>query len=115
MKPFAGSHIGSNISKELNAIAKRGDIPQIKIHLFVDDKNIEGERDADCDSGKCYVHSLQRIIEESLKFQTDSSCCKTKHFNYSGLAQQKLKSSSQVLNSPNHQLVQDVSTRWNST
>ncbi|KAF2897480.1 hypothetical protein ILUMI_08695 [Ignelater luminosus] len=37
------------------------------------------------------------------------------HFNYSGVAQQKLKSIRQELNWPNHQLVQDVITRWNST
>ncbi|GBP20532.1 Zinc finger BED domain-containing protein 4 [Eumeta japonica] len=32
-----------------------------------------------------------------------------------GLAEQKLKSIQQELNLPNQQLVQDVSTRWNST
>jgi len=124
MKPFAGSHTGTNIAKELNAIAERWNIPQSKIHLLVHDSGanmIKGVRDAEYDSGKCFIHSLQRVIEKSLKSQTKipqmvaAARRIITHFNHSGIAQQQLKSIRQELNLPNHQLVQDVSTRWNST
>ncbi|KAF2897618.1 hypothetical protein ILUMI_08558 [Ignelater luminosus] len=124
MKSFPGSHSGINIAKELNAITERWNIPQSKIHLLVHDSGsnmIKGVRDAGYDSGRCFIHSLQRAIEESLKSQPEVQQMIAAarriviHFNHSGLAEQKLKSIQQELNLPNHQLVQDVSTRWNST
>jgi len=124
MKPFAGSHTGTNIAKELNNIAERWNIPQSKIHLLVHNSGanmIKDVRDAEYDSGKCFIHSLQRAIEESLKSQTEipqmvaAARRIITHFNHSGIAQQQLKSIRQELNLPNHQLVQNVSTRWNST
>lgn len=82
---------------------------------------ITGVRDAGYDSGRCFIHSLQRAIEESLKSQKEvlqmvaAARRIVTHFNHSSLAEQKLKSIQQELKLPNHQLVQDVSTRWNST
>lgn len=82
---------------------------------------IKGVRDAGYDSGRCFIHSLQRAIEESLKSQKEvlqmvaAARRIVTHFNHSSLAEQKLKSIQQELKLPNHQLVQDVSTRWNST
>ncbi|XP_054744485.1 zinc finger BED domain-containing protein 4-like [Anastrepha obliqua] len=124
MKSFPGSHSGINIAKELNAIIERWNIPQSKIHLLVHDSGsnmIKGVQDSGYDSGRCFIHSLQRAIEESLKSQPEvlQMIAATRrivtHFNHSGLAEQKLKSIQQELNLPNHQLVQDVRTRWNST
>lgn len=124
MKSFPGSHSGINIAKELNTITERWNFPQSKIHLLVHDSGsnmIKGVRDAGYDSGRCFIHSLQRAIEESLKSQPEilqmiaTARRIVTHFNHSGLAEQKLKSIQQELNLPNHQLVQDVSTRWNST
>ncbi|XP_023223466.1 zinc finger BED domain-containing protein 4-like [Centruroides sculpturatus] len=124
MKPFSGSHTGTNIAKELNAIAERWNIPHSKIHLLVHDSGanmIKGVRDAEYDSANCFIHSLQRAVKESLKSQTEITQMVVAarrivtHFNHSGIAQEKLKCIRQELNLPNHQLVQDVSTRWNST
>lgn len=124
MKSFPGSHSGINIAKELNAITERWNIPQSKLHLLVHDSGsnmIKGVRDAGYDSGRCFIHSLQRAIDHSLKSQPEvqqmiaAARRIVTHFNHSGLAEQKLKSIQQELNLPNHQLVQDVSTRWNST
>lgn len=124
MKPFSGSHTGENIGKELNVIAERWDIPQSKIHLLVHDSGanmIKGVRVAEYDSAKCFIHSLQRAVNESLKSQSEvletvaAARRIVTHFNHSGVAQQKLKAIRQELNLPDHQLVQDVSTRWNST
>lgn len=124
MKPFEGSHTGTNIAKELNHIAEKWNIPHNKMHLIVHDSGanmIKGVRDAEYESAKCFIHSLQRAVEESLKsqmeiIQTIAAARRiVTHFNHSGIAQEKLKLIRQELNLPNHQLVQDVSTRWNST
>ncbi|GBP34206.1 Zinc finger BED domain-containing protein 4 [Eumeta japonica] len=124
MKPFPSSHSGTNIAKKLNAITERWNTPKSKVHLLVHDSGaymIKGARDAGYDSGRCFIHSLQRAKEESLKSQPEvlqmiaAARRILTHFNYSGLAEQKLKSIQQELNLPNHQLGQDVSTRWNST
>ncbi|CAG9789608.1 unnamed protein product [Diatraea saccharalis] len=124
IKPFSGPHTGENIAKELNAIAEVWDIPKKKIHLVVHDSGanmIKGVRAAQYDSAKCFIHSLQRSVEESIKSQEE--VCEmvaaarriVTHFNHSGTAQQKLKSIRQELNLPDHQLLQDIITRWNST
>ncbi|CAG5034776.1 unnamed protein product [Parnassius apollo] len=124
MKSFPGSHSGINIAKERNAITERWNIPQSKLHLLVHDSGsnmIKGVRDAGYDSGSCFIHSLQRAIDHSLQSQPEvqqmivAARRIVTHFNHSDLAEQKLKSIQQELNLPNHQLVQDVSTRWNST
>lgn len=70
MKPFVDSHTGTNILKEPNAIAERCNISHIKIHLVVHDSvaNVsEGVQDAENYSVKCFIHSLYRFVEESLK------------------------------------------------
>ncbi|GBP64668.1 Zinc finger BED domain-containing protein 4 [Eumeta japonica] len=76
---------------------------------------------AEYDSTRCFIHLLQRVITESLKCQPDlmemlaASRRIVTHFNHSALAQEKLKAIQKELNLPEHQLVQYVSTRWNST
>lgn len=73
-------------------------------------------------AGALFIHYNELFgMEESLKSQPEvaqmvaASRRIVTHFNHSGLAEQKLKSIQQELNLPNRQLVQDVSTRWNST
>lgn len=124
IKPFSGSHTGENIANELKVIAARWNIPLNKIHVVVHDSGanmVKGVRVAEYDSARCFIHSLQRVITESLKCQPDlmemlaASRRIVTHFNHSGLAQEKLKAIQKELKLPEHQLVQDVSTRWNST
>ncbi|XP_069963284.1 zinc finger BED domain-containing protein 4-like [Bactrocera oleae] len=124
IKPFSGSHTGENIAMELNNIANRWDIEHTKIHLFIHDSGaniVKGVRLAKYDSARCFLHTLQRAINESLKIQTEVTATiaagrrLVTHFNHSGLAQEKLLRIQKELSLPEHQLVQDVSTRWNST
>lgn len=59
MKSFPGSHSGTNIAKELEAITERWNIPKSKIHLLVHDSGaikIKGVRDARYDTGRCFIH-----------------------------------------------------------
>lgn len=121
MKSFSGSHTGENIANELNIIAARWNIPLNKIHIIVHDNMVKGVQVAEYDSARCFIHSLQRVIAESLKTQPDlvemlnASRRIITHFNHSGLAQEKLKAIQTELKLPEHQLVQDISTRRNST
>ena len=124
MKPFSGSHTGENISMELNTVANRWDIEHTKIHLLIHDSGanmVKGVRLAKYDSARCFIHTLQRAINESLKVQTEVTAMiaagrrLVTHFNHSGLAQEKLLMIQKELSLPQHQLVQDISTRWNST
>ncbi|XP_065684334.1 zinc finger BED domain-containing protein 4-like [Hydra vulgaris] len=92
MKPFSGSHTGTNIAKELNTIAERWGISHSKIHFLVHDSG---------------ANMIKGIIATARRIVTD--------FNHSCIAQEKLKSIRQELKLPEHQLTQDVSTRWNST
>ncbi|KAF2883571.1 hypothetical protein ILUMI_22635 [Ignelater luminosus] len=124
MKPFSGSHTGENIAKELNIVANHWDIKHTKIHVLIHDSGantVKGVRLAEYDSAKCFIHTLQRAINESLKVQAEVTTMiatgrrLVTHFNHSGLAQEKLLRIQKELNLPEHQLVQDISTRWNST
>lgn len=124
MKPFSGSHTGENIANELNSIASRWDIEQSKIHVIVHDSGanmVKGVRMAEYNSARCFIHSLQRVVLESLKVQPEVMDLIAKgrrivtHFNHSGLAKEKLLALQKELCLPEHQLVQDINTRWNST
>lgn len=124
MKPFSGSHTGENIANELNAIAARWDIEKDKIHLLIHDSGanmVKGARVGEYHSARCFIHSLQRVIDKSMKVQAElleviaTGRRLVTHFNHSGLAQEKLLAIQKELNLPQHQLVQDINTRWNST
>ncbi|XP_018574457.1 zinc finger BED domain-containing protein 4-like [Anoplophora glabripennis] len=124
MKPFLGSHTGENIANEFNAIAARWDIEQSKVHVLVHDSGanmVKGVRMAEYNSARCFIHSFQRVVTESLKIQSEVMDMIAKgrrlvtHFNHSGLAQEKLLVIQKELSLPEHQLVQDINTRWNST
>lgn len=124
IKPFLGSHTGENIAKELNAIVARWDIDQRKIHLLIHDSGanmVKGIKVAEYGSARCFIHSLQRIVTKSLKIQTQvedmiaAGRRLVTHFNHSGPAREKLLEIQKELSLPQHQLVQDIDTRWNST
>lgn len=82
---------------------------------------VKGARVAEHDSGRCFIHSLQRVIHASMKVQAEvldmisTGRRIVTHFNHSGVAQEKMLAIQKELNLPQHQLVQDITTRWNST
>lgn len=69
----------------------------------------------------CFAHTLQLCIHDSLLSQqsvSDLIALSRKtvgHFKHSSSAQSRLSALQQELGLPNHHLIQDVSTRWNST
>ncbi|GBP75483.1 Zinc finger BED domain-containing protein 4 [Eumeta japonica] len=122
-KHTAGSHTGENIAKELNAIAARWDIEKNKIQLRIHDSGVnivKGARVVEYNFARCSIHSLQRVLNESIKAQVEvldmiaTGRHLVIHFNHSDLAQEKLLVIPKELNLPQNQLVQDINTRGNS-
>ncbi|XP_051976953.1 zinc finger BED domain-containing protein 4-like [Xyrauchen texanus] len=65
-------------------------------------------------------HTLQLIVNNSLKETSigkalGAARSLVEHFRRSELANTKLKEKQQQMNTPEHKLIQDVTTRWNST
>lgn len=65
-------------------------------------------------------HTLQLVINAALKDKNieravGAARCLVEHFKKSELACSKLKEKQKQMDTPEHKLVQDVSTRWNST
>lgn len=65
-------------------------------------------------------HTLNLVVQSTLKNKTIASCvgsarCLVEHFKKSELACTKLKEKQQQMGQPPLMLIQDVSTRWNST
>jgi len=69
----------------------------------------------------CFIHTLQLVIHDCIFKNRDfveilGKCRKiVGHFSHSSLACSKLKNIQENLKLPIHKLIQDVTTRWNST
>lgn len=124
IKHFKGQHTAHNIAIVLQEIASIWNIQLAKIHVVIHDNGrniVKAVSNAGLASVRCFIHTLQLIIADCLKAQPDVNQMITTgkrivtHFNHSGIAQEKLKLFQKELDLPEHELVQDVSTRWNST
>lgn len=122
MKHFTGSHSGDHIRSVLEELASKWDIAS-HIHLIMRDNGpnmVKAVNESPFVGKGCFIHTLQLAIKASLHVEnvSDALTCARKivtHFNHSSTAQEKLKTIQKELNLPEHQLVQDVTTRWNST
>lgn len=121
---FDGRHTALNIADALQDIIKVWDIPVNKCHLVLRD-NAANMRKAMLEAGipsvGCFAHTLQLCIHDSLLSQQSVSEMLTLarktvgHFKHSSSAKSRLSVLQQELGLPNHQLIQDVVTRWNSS
>ncbi|GBP72538.1 Zinc finger BED domain-containing protein 4 [Eumeta japonica] len=111
VKPLSGTNTGENIAKELNAVADCWDIERAKIHLVIYDSRNNAVKDvriAEDDSIRCFIHTLQKAIAESLKVQPEVTTMIAggrrliMHFNQSGLAREKLLAIQKDLNLIEH-------------
>ena len=74
----------------------------------------------DWDDLSCFCHTLQLCIKPSLELPSVSklvSKCRklVGHFKHSTTITAEMGKRQKMLNVPEHQLIQDVPTRWNST
>lgn len=121
---FEGSHTGMSIAEKILKLLNTWHISKENIHLMIRDSGanmIRGCKDADISSASCFIHTLQLVILDSIKTQraiSDMIAVAKRiatHFNHSSLACDKLKKIQEEYNLPQKKVVQDVSTRWNST
>ncbi|XP_053268172.1 tRNA (cytosine(38)-C(5))-methyltransferase isoform X1 [Pleuronectes platessa] len=125
--PLQDRHTGSNIAEWLEEVVARFEIPPSNIIAVVHDNgaNVVAaarilEEKNGWSSVRCTGHTLQLVINAALKHPSiekavGAARCLVEHFKKSELASGKLRAKQQQMATPEHSLVQDVSTRWNST
>ena len=122
--PFHGSHTSARISEVIENIISDFEIPSFKVHVIVRDNGanmVKGIADTGYSGLSCFLHTLQLVIHDILFEQRMVKEVITiakkivGHFNHSSLACGKLLELQKQHELPQHKLVQDVSTRWNST
>ena len=119
-------HTGQHLSAGLNTALDNFDIPKSKIQAIVTDggMNIISATCIAClNRQPCFIHGLQRTIETKFFSQTSIKNIIAKnrkictHFNHSALATNNLFSIQRENTRQGEiplQIIQDVSTRWNS-
>lgn len=122
--PFSGSHTAGRIAEIIADVLQDFEIPPYKVHTFVRDNGanmVKGITETGYSAVPCFLHTLQLVIHDILFEQRIikdiiSNCKKiVGHFSHSSLACSKLAELQKQHELPEHKLVQDVTTRWNST
>ncbi|XP_053324528.1 E3 SUMO-protein ligase ZBED1-like [Spea bombifrons] len=125
--PLEDRHTAANIAEWIEEVAAKFEIPDKKIIAIVHDGSANIVAAVNILEDKhgwasicCTGHTLQLVINASLKhsgIQRAVSAARglVEHFKKSELASNKLKEKQRQMGTPEHKLLQDVSTRWNST
>ncbi|XP_032446924.1 zinc finger BED domain-containing protein 1-like [Xiphophorus hellerii] len=126
--PLEERHTAANIAEWLEEVIAKFDVPPEKVRAVIHDNGanivaavkILAEKHKWA-SVRCAGHTLNLVVQNALKSnQSISKCvaaarCLVEHFKKSELACTKLKDKQQQMGTASHMLIQDVSTRWNST
>ena len=116
-------HTGINISERLLGAAKEWGITDEHVSGLVRDNAANAVLGADLTGWPhfgCAAHTLQLSVNGGLAHPTTDKAIATarklvSHFKHSVVATTALKEKQEQLNIKQHHLIQDVSTRWNST
>lgn len=121
---FPGSHTGENVSKMLSTLSDEWNVTN-KIYLVIRDSGsniIKAVNDLNLESESCFLHNLHLIVSDALNSQRavkDIIAIGRRivgHFNHSSLACSRFKDiQEKQLHLQYKKVVQDISTRWNST
>ena len=121
---FDGQHTGARLAAALLDMLRRWNIDKERIHLVLSDGGanmVKAMKDADLPHTSCFAHSLQLALNDAILSQSSVAELLTLsrklvgHFRHSSSATSRLHTIQEELGVPNHQLHQDVVTRWNST
>lgn len=126
--PLEERHTAANIAEWIEEVIAKFSIPLEKIKAIVHDNGdnviaaakILHEKHGWA-SVKCAGHTLNLVVQNSLKSQQAVSKCVAaarglvEHFNKSELACSKLSVKQKQMGTKENMLMQDVCTRWNST
>ncbi|KAL3980064.1 doublesex- and mab-3-related transcription factor 3 [Sarotherodon galilaeus] len=125
--PLEERHTGANIVTWMEEVLTKFDILPAKIKAVVHDSGsnmVAAMRPLEEKYGwasiRCAGHTLQLIVNTALKETTISRALGAarqlvEHFKRSELASTRLKMKQEQMNVKKNTLIQDVSTRWNST
>ncbi|XP_034147378.1 zinc finger BED domain-containing protein 4-like [Esox lucius] len=125
--PLEERHTGVNIATWLEEVVTKFNISLDSIKAVVHDNgsNVVAALKLLAEkhnwvSVRCTGHTLQLVVNHSLKETSISKALGAartlvEHFRRSELANTKLKEKQQQMNTPEHKLIQDVATQWNST
>lgn len=116
-------HTALNIAERLQDCISEWNIDKERVSAIVHDNasNITlAVQNLGWQSVPCFAYTLQLAVNNGLKVsqinRLASVARKTVgHFKHSSLAMTALKEKQQQLSIPQHHLIQDVATRWNST
>ena len=120
---FDESHTADNIAASILSHVQSWEIEPKLVCVLRDNaaNMIAGMRVANIPSLPCLAHTLQLIIKDGVLLQPVVqqllSCARTivGHYHRSNVAFQTFKNIQQQLGLPDHCLIQDVTTRWNSS
>ena len=113
----SNAHTAENLAAELMSITDKWEIC-----VLTDNASniVAGVRLNGWKHLPCFAHTLNLIVQDSLKADTqlaeiEKKCCKiVSYFHRSSKASDKLVSIQTRLKMDNHKLILDVETRWNS-
>lgn len=121
---FPESHTAENISEVFKEMMTNWNVSK-KFHILLRDNApnmVKATTDANLPSASCFIHTLQLVVNSSIDSQrvVNDIIAKSRkivtHFSHSPLACSKLKTIQvEELHTTEKKLIQDVSTRWNST
>ena len=120
---FDESHTGNNISGAILSHVRQWDIEDKIVCVLRDNASnmVAAMNSANLKSLPCLAHSLQLIIKDGVLMQPAVQKLLTTarslvgHYHRSNSSFQNFKKIQSQLNLPDHVLIQDVTTRWNSS
>ena len=118
--PFPGSHTAINISEMVIKLLDAWSIEKSRVHIVIHDNVaniVAGIRDCELPAIGCAIHTLQLVARDSIMVQRSYRYVRKiiGHFKHSSLAYECLHTIQRQLNLPEHKLMQDEPTRWDST
>ena len=119
---FSDDHTAANICQQLQSITEKWALPAVTCCVTDNAANmLAGIKEAEWKSLPCFVHTLNLIVQDSIKADSTITLLQTKcraivsYFHRSVKAAEKLKTVQEQLSITTTKLIQDVITRWNST
>ena len=122
--PVQGQHTAANLQSTFLLMMEQWNIARDHFHVLVRDNAanmVKAFKDAKLESIGCFSHTLQLCIKDGLFAQRAVSDViaisrsLVGHFKHSSSASDRLKELQAELGLPQHKLIQDVTTRWNSS
>ncbi|KAH7678440.1 zinc finger protein, partial [Aphelenchoides avenae] len=131
VREFSGSHTAERIEQIVYDLLREWDLDRERVHVILHDQAssmISAFEDSEIEDADCGAHKLNLIVRNSLypkeggkvmvtPITTLLALCRSivTHFRHSHKASDILRQIQKQLNVVEHNLIQDVETRWDST